>query len=61
MPGIDFVTTNNVPPGGKAGQVLKKATDDSYEVYWADEEGDGGGLPGDATPIKPSDIDKLFE
>lgn len=37
MEGPIVYTTNNIPPGGKAGQVLRKASDDSYEVYWGDE------------------------
>lgn len=30
-----------VPEGGLTGQVLKKRSDDDFDVYWADEEGGG--------------------
>lgn len=31
-----------VPPGGTAGQVLKKQSDGDYDADWEDEEGGGG-------------------
>ena len=32
-----------IPVGGDAGQILKKATGDDYDMEWADETGGGGG------------------
>lgn len=41
--------TDGVPAGGTTGQVLAKASDDSYDVEWVDQAGGGGGAPTDAT------------
>lgn len=35
--------TDGVPAGGTTGQVLAKASDDSYDVEWVDQAGGGGG------------------
>lgn len=34
---------HSVPPGGRAGQVLGKASSDSYDLEWVDQTGGGGG------------------
>lgn len=36
-------TTTNIPPGGRKGQALVKATDKSYQVKWASGGSGGGG------------------
>jgi hypothetical protein len=39
---ITWATLEKVPAGGDTGQVLKKASDDDYDLVWADESGGGG-------------------
>ncbi|MBO5967256.1 MAG: tail fiber protein [Clostridia bacterium] len=47
-----IVPSNNervLPSGGRAGQVLKKATNSDFIVEWANESGDGNSLPAGGT------------
>ena len=43
--------TDGVPAGGTTGQVLAKASDDSYDVEWVDQAGGGGGGSGTVTSV----------
>lgn len=43
----------NVPPGGTAGQVLTKATDEDYDTTWTTPE--GGSVTIDPTPTEGSE------
>lgn len=49
---IYFTGTHGIPPGGRAGQVLAKASDDDYDVHWVDavavDPGGGGSDPASA-------------
>lgn len=40
---IELLEKIGVPPEGYEGQVLKKASDEDYDLMWAYEEGGGGG------------------
>lgn len=37
--------TNNIPPGGEPGQLLRKASSQNYDIEWADVQ--SGGVAGE--------------
>lgn len=51
-----YITTK-IPPGGKEGNALVKASNKNYDVKWSSSSGVGGGCGCDRIPI--SDIIKL--
>lgn len=54
------VITTKIPPGGKSGQALVKASNRNYDVKWSGSVsgGDGGSCGCNRIPF--SDILKLF-
>lgn len=54
------VTTSRIPPGGRRGQSLTKASDNDYHVKWTSISGGGGGSC-DCTPLSIVEINKIME
>lgn len=52
------VITTKIPPGGKTGQALVKASNRNYDVLWSASGGAGGSCGCDRISI--ADIMKLF-
>lgn len=54
------VITTKIPPGGKSGQALVKASNKNYDVKWSGSVSGGGGGSCGCERIPLSDILKLF-
>ena len=54
------VITTKIPPGGRSGQALVKASNKNYDVKGSGSVSDGGGGSCGCNRITNSDILKLF-
>lgn len=53
------VTTSRIPPDGRKGQALVKASDNDFHLKWSSIGGSGGSC--DCTPMSIVDIIKIME
>lgn len=53
------VTTTRIPPNGRRGQTLVKASDNDYHVKWSSISGGGGSC--DCTPLSIVEINRIME
>lgn len=54
-------STTRIPPDGRKGQVLTKASDNDYHVKWSSIGSSGGGSGCNCTPMSIVDIIKIME
>lgn len=59
-PDSKAVSTTRIPPDGRKGQVLTKASDNDYHVKWS-STGGGGGSGCDCTPLSIIEIIQIME